>query len=70
MVRAKELFTWNPTFLEYKEREYSSDVESAHASINNELNRPPNGEEPDDEFMSDEDGVPETIFGSSSLVHN
>ncbi|GKA75799.1 RNA-directed DNA polymerase, eukaryota [Tanacetum coccineum] len=30
MVRAKELFTWNPTFLEYKEREYSSDVESAH----------------------------------------
>ncbi|GJW10712.1 RNA-directed DNA polymerase, eukaryota [Tanacetum coccineum] len=70
MVRAKELFTWNPTFLEYKEREYSSDVESAHASINNELNRPPNGEEPDDEFMSDEDGVPETIFGSSSLVPN
>ncbi|GKA53488.1 RNA-directed DNA polymerase, eukaryota [Tanacetum coccineum] len=40
------------------------------ASINNELNRPPNGEEPDDEFMSDEDGVPETIFGSSSLVPN
>ncbi|GJY06588.1 hypothetical protein Tco_0373642 [Tanacetum coccineum] len=34
------------------------------------LNRPPNGEEPDDEFMSDEDGVPETIFGSSSLVPN
>ncbi|GJT65762.1 hypothetical protein Tco_1017242 [Tanacetum coccineum] len=41
-----------------------------HATINNELNRPPNGEEPDDEFMSDEDGVPETIFGSSSLVPN
>nr|GEZ81040.1 RNA-directed DNA polymerase, eukaryota, nucleotide-binding alpha-beta plait domain protein [Tanacetum cinerariifolium] len=70
MVRAKELFTWNPTFLEYKEREYSSDVESAHASINNELNRPPNGEEPDDEFMNDEDGVSETIFGSSSPVPN
>nr|GEU80441.1 RNA-directed DNA polymerase, eukaryota [Tanacetum cinerariifolium] len=27
-------------------------------------------EEPDDEFMSDEDGVPETIFGSSSPVPN
>nr|GFB71191.1 RNA-directed DNA polymerase, eukaryota [Tanacetum cinerariifolium] len=70
MVRAKELFTWSHTFLEYKEREYSSDVESAHASINNELNHPPNGEEPDDEFMRDEDGVPETIFGSSSHVPN
>nr|GFA37944.1 RNA-directed DNA polymerase, eukaryota [Tanacetum cinerariifolium] len=54
----------------YKEWEYSSDVESAHASINNELNRPPNGEEPDDEFMRDEDGVPKTIFGSSSPVPN
>ncbi|GJY98761.1 hypothetical protein Tco_0516191 [Tanacetum coccineum] len=42
MVRAKELFTWNPTFLEYKEREYSLMM----------------------------NGVPETIFGSSSLVPN
>ncbi|GKA55170.1 RNA-directed DNA polymerase, eukaryota [Tanacetum coccineum] len=58
MVRAKELFTWNPTFLEYKEREYSSDVESAHASINNELNRPLL-ERNDEDFMSDEDGVHE-----------
>nr|GEU36292.1 nucleotide-binding alpha-beta plait domain-containing protein [Tanacetum cinerariifolium] len=49
---------------------WSSDVESVHASINNELNRPPNGEEPDDEFMNNEDGVPETIFGSSSSVPN
>nr|GEY78291.1 RNA-directed DNA polymerase, eukaryota [Tanacetum cinerariifolium] len=70
LVRAKELFTWNLTFLEYKEREYSSDVESAQVFINNELNRPPDGEEPDDEFMNDEDGVPKTIFGSSSPVPN
>ncbi|PWA45888.1 hypothetical protein CTI12_AA511170 [Artemisia annua] len=70
MIRAKELFTWNPTFLEYKEREYSSDAESTHASINNELNCPPNGAEPDDVCMSDEDEVPETIFGSSSPVPN
>nr|GEW93757.1 RNA-directed DNA polymerase, eukaryota [Tanacetum cinerariifolium] len=53
-----------------KEMEYSSDVESAHAFINNELNPPPIGEEPDDEFMNDEDEVPETIFGSSSPVPN
>ncbi|GKC03265.1 RNA-directed DNA polymerase, eukaryota [Tanacetum coccineum] len=32
MVRAKELFTWNPTFLAHKEMVFSSDDESVHAS--------------------------------------
>ncbi|GKD79477.1 RNA-directed DNA polymerase, eukaryota, partial [Tanacetum coccineum] len=60
MVRAKELFTWNPTFLVHKEREYSSEDESVHTSINNEFNPHPNEEEPGDDYASDEDGVPET----------
>ncbi|GJZ65270.1 hypothetical protein Tco_0621966 [Tanacetum coccineum] len=38
--------------LEYKEGSTRPDVESAHASINNELNRPPNGDETsDDKFL-------------------
>ncbi|GKC79333.1 RNA-directed DNA polymerase, eukaryota [Tanacetum coccineum] len=70
MVRAKELFTWNPTFLVHKEREYSSEDKSVHTSINNEFNPHPNEEEPGDDYASDEDGVPETVFGSSSFSHN
>ncbi|GKD34753.1 RNA-directed DNA polymerase, eukaryota [Tanacetum coccineum] len=53
-----------------KEREYSSEDESVHTSINNEFNPHPNEEEPGDDYASDEDGVPETVFGSSSSSHN
>ncbi|GJS73058.1 RNA-directed DNA polymerase, eukaryota, nucleotide-binding alpha-beta plait domain protein [Tanacetum coccineum] len=45
MVRAKELFTWNPTFVTHKEKEYMSDDESYHASKNKEFNSHPNVEE-------------------------
>ncbi|GJZ96376.1 RNA-directed DNA polymerase, eukaryota [Tanacetum coccineum] len=70
IVRAKELLTWNPTFLVHKEREYSSEDEFVHTSINNEFNPHPNEEETGDDYASDEDGVPETVFGSSSSSHN
>ncbi|GJT61774.1 RNA-directed DNA polymerase, eukaryota [Tanacetum coccineum] len=69
MVRAKELFTWNPTFLGHKEREYSSDEESVHASKNNEFSHHPNEEEFGGHFDSDDDGVPETVFGSNYSPH-
>ncbi|GKF61450.1 hypothetical protein Tco_0181504, partial [Tanacetum coccineum] len=61
MVRAKELFTWNPVFLVQKEREYTSDVESVHEPLNNNVN----DEEYGDEYVSDE--VPKTVFGANSF---
>nr|GEU51902.1 RNA-directed DNA polymerase, eukaryota [Tanacetum cinerariifolium] len=69
MVRAKELFTWNPTFVAYKERDYSSEDESVHASKNNEFSPHPNEEESGDDYASDDDGVPKTVFGSNSSSH-
>ncbi|PWA88234.1 hypothetical protein CTI12_AA122180 [Artemisia annua] len=69
MIRAKELFTWTPTFLDHKEKEYSSDDESVHASKNNEFRHHPNEEEYKGDYDSDDDGVPETVFGSNSSTH-
>nr|GEW56569.1 RNA-directed DNA polymerase, eukaryota [Tanacetum cinerariifolium] len=69
MVRAKELFTRNPTFLVHKEKVYTSEDESIHESVNNEFYPHPNKEEPGNNYASDEDGVPKTVFGSSSSLH-
>nr|GEV14910.1 RNA-directed DNA polymerase, eukaryota [Tanacetum cinerariifolium] len=69
MVRAKELFTRNPTFLVHKEKVYTSEDQSIHESVNNEFYPHPNKEEPRNNYASDEDGVPETVFGSSSSSH-
>ncbi|GJU07961.1 RNA-directed DNA polymerase, eukaryota [Tanacetum coccineum] len=59
MARAKELFAWTPTFVEYKESEYISDDEGLQNSVHQ-----PVGSEPvkEDLFDSDEDGVSDTIF--------
>nr|GFC46629.1 RNA-directed DNA polymerase, eukaryota [Tanacetum cinerariifolium] len=62
MVRAKELFTWNPVFLVHKEEECTSDVESVHEPLNNNVN----DEEYGDEYASDVNEVPETVFGANS----
>ncbi|GJZ83106.1 RNA-directed DNA polymerase, eukaryota [Tanacetum coccineum] len=61
MVRAKELFTWTPRFLEYKDSDYISDDEASIGANNNQV-RPQQG---DDHLgvKSDEEGVSETIFG-------
>nr|GEZ25419.1 RNA-directed DNA polymerase, eukaryota [Tanacetum cinerariifolium] len=67
MIRAKELFTWNPSFLAYKEREYASEDESVRDPNNNEEGQiPPNDEVFKDEPISDDDGVPETVFESNT----
>nr|GEX60237.1 RNA-directed DNA polymerase, eukaryota [Tanacetum cinerariifolium] len=69
MVRAKELFTWNPTFLSNKEKEYMSDDDSVRRENFKEM--PPHlSEERDGEFnTSDVEGVAETIFGDNSDSH-
>ncbi|GKD16834.1 RNA-directed DNA polymerase, eukaryota, nucleotide-binding alpha-beta plait domain protein, partial [Tanacetum coccineum] len=58
MVRAKELFTWNPTFLAHKEMEYSSDDESVHDSKKNNARSLPHDEESGDDNASEDDEVP------------
>ncbi|GJT08929.1 RNA-directed DNA polymerase, eukaryota [Tanacetum coccineum] len=70
MVRAKELFTWNPSFVEHKEKDYASDNESDQVSENNAFYQHPNEEEFGGECESDEDGVPETVFGSNVTSPN
>ncbi|GJR89741.1 RNA-directed DNA polymerase, eukaryota [Tanacetum coccineum] len=68
MVRAKELFTWNPTFLDHKEMEYSSDDESVHDTKKKPVHSQHSEEDSGDD--SDEEGVPETIFGDNSSPPN
>ncbi|GJS93113.1 RNA-directed DNA polymerase, eukaryota [Tanacetum coccineum] len=59
MIRAKELFLWNPTFLPHKERLLSSDDESEQFKTVQPCSR-------DDvsigEGISDDEEIPETIF--------
>ncbi|GJT73640.1 RNA-directed DNA polymerase, eukaryota [Tanacetum coccineum] len=63
VARAKELFTWNPSFLEPKESVYTSDDESKHgARILND------GAQNSDVESDDEcnvDGVSETVFSDN-----
>nr|GEW93144.1 RNA-directed DNA polymerase, eukaryota [Tanacetum cinerariifolium] len=69
MVRAKELFTWNPVFMIHKENDCNSDGGSAIEPLNNNDNE----EEFDDEYASDVNEVPDTAFGenaSSNLLSN
>ncbi|GJR29223.1 RNA-directed DNA polymerase, eukaryota [Tanacetum coccineum] len=59
-VRAKELFTWSPCFLEYKDPGYISEDESILGANNN----PENVQQCNDNLMgeSDVDEVSDTIF--------
>nr|GEY38247.1 RNA-directed DNA polymerase, eukaryota [Tanacetum cinerariifolium] len=72
MVRAKELFTWNPNFESHKEKVYSSDDESVQGEELNE-NRFNLNEKGEGELNGSEDEeVAETIFmdnSSSSMNH-
>ncbi|GKD25665.1 RNA-directed DNA polymerase, eukaryota, partial [Tanacetum coccineum] len=61
MVRAKELFTWTPRFLEYKDSDYISDDEASIGANNNQV-RPQHGYDHLG-VESDEERVSETIFG-------
>nr|GEW82072.1 RNA-directed DNA polymerase, eukaryota [Tanacetum cinerariifolium] len=51
MVRAKELFTWNPTFFDHKETEYSFDDESVHDTIKKPVHSQHSEEDSDDVVM-------------------
>ncbi|GJZ27764.1 RNA-directed DNA polymerase, eukaryota [Tanacetum coccineum] len=57
MVRAKELFTWNPSFVVSKERVYNSEDESVHDASHPNEAASDNG--------SDDDEVADTIFGNN-----
>nr|GFB73362.1 hypothetical protein [Tanacetum cinerariifolium] len=66
-IRAKELFTWIPSFLAYKEREYSSEDDSDSHHCNKEEGLFfHNDVAAEDEINTDEEEVPETVFGSNS----
>nr|GEW30673.1 RNA-directed DNA polymerase, eukaryota [Tanacetum cinerariifolium] len=69
-VRAKELFTWNPPFVVHKETDYASEEGFDQCSNNKGSFQHHNEEEIRDEYDSDDDGVPETVFGSISSSHN
>nr|GEY19691.1 RNA-directed DNA polymerase, eukaryota [Tanacetum cinerariifolium] len=56
MVRAKELFTWNPTFLPPKAIVYSSDDDSVQADNENDVHPGDNDVEGGDDNASTDDG--------------
>nr|GEU80085.1 RNA-directed DNA polymerase, eukaryota [Tanacetum cinerariifolium] len=63
MVRAKELFTWTPCFLEHKDASYISKDESILGNKNNTDNpQQGNGAR---EGESEDEGVSDTIFGDN-----
>nr|GEV68876.1 hypothetical protein [Tanacetum cinerariifolium] len=67
MVRAKELFSWNPIFLPHKEMVISSDDESVHSKFVQSRSR--DGES-SGEGVSDDEEIAETIFDDNSPSHN
>nr|GEU59808.1 RNA-directed DNA polymerase, eukaryota [Tanacetum cinerariifolium] len=62
MVRAKELFTWNPTFLPPKAIVYSSDDDSVQADNENDMHPGDNDVKGGDDNASTDDGVTETVL--------
>ncbi|GJQ98395.1 RNA-directed DNA polymerase, eukaryota [Tanacetum coccineum] len=60
MARAKELFTWTPTFLEPKSSDYTSEDESVFGDKIQSDGLKVEGDE-----ESDIEGVPDTIFGDN-----
>ncbi|GJR09147.1 RNA-directed DNA polymerase, eukaryota [Tanacetum coccineum] len=66
MARAKELYTWNPSFIVHKEKEYASEDESIHVPKYNEFHQHLNEDDFGDKYDSEEEGVPETAFGSNA----
>nr|GEY34233.1 RNA-directed DNA polymerase, eukaryota, nucleotide-binding alpha-beta plait domain protein [Tanacetum cinerariifolium] len=67
MVRAKELFTWNPTFLPPKAIVYSSDDDSVQADNENDVHLGDNDVEGGNDNASTDDGVAETVFDTGSV---
>nr|GFD13503.1 RNA-directed DNA polymerase, eukaryota [Tanacetum cinerariifolium] len=59
MIRAKELFIWEPSFLTFKEKEYVSDDEFVRETSNNNDGQPPHDEVFGDVLSSDDEVVSE-----------
>ncbi|GJS89129.1 RNA-directed DNA polymerase, eukaryota [Tanacetum coccineum] len=72
MVRAKELFTWNPTFVTHKETVYASKDESDHSPKKVPVHSLFSEEVSGDDSESDVEEVSKTIFddNSSSPINN
>nr|GEU76129.1 RNA-directed DNA polymerase, eukaryota [Tanacetum cinerariifolium] len=70
LVRAKELFTWNPTFLAHKEMVYASKDESVHSLKKIPSHSPFSEEVSGDDSESDVEEVSKTIFGDNSSSPN
>nr|GEW95390.1 RNA-directed DNA polymerase, eukaryota [Tanacetum cinerariifolium] len=66
MIRAKELFTWNPSFVPIKDREFSSKDESVYGLVCKSVRSQLNEEEFAEENISVDDEVHETVFGANS----
>ncbi|GJU57503.1 RNA-directed DNA polymerase, eukaryota [Tanacetum coccineum] len=66
MVRAKELFTWNPVFVSTKEKAYSSDDESVCGEKDKEVHSHLNEEEEGEFVSSDVDEVADTNFDNGT----
>ncbi|GJX07756.1 RNA-directed DNA polymerase, eukaryota [Tanacetum coccineum] len=67
IIRAKELFTWNPSFVVNKETSSSSDDESVQGEMH-KVKQSYLSEEEEGEFKaSDVEGVAETIFDDNSV---
>ncbi|GKE18300.1 hypothetical protein Tco_1425877, partial [Tanacetum coccineum] len=66
MVRAKELFTWNPTFESIKEQEYSSDEESIQGADHLENLHSSHEKEEGEINSSTDEEVAETNFMDNS----
>nr|GFD28977.1 hypothetical protein [Tanacetum cinerariifolium] len=67
MVCAKELFTWNPTFLPAKAIVYSSDDDSIQADNENDVHPCDNDVEGGDDNASTDDGVAEMVFDTGVI---
>nr|GEZ18581.1 RNA-directed DNA polymerase, eukaryota, nucleotide-binding alpha-beta plait domain protein [Tanacetum cinerariifolium] len=67
MVRAKELFTWNPTFLPPKEIVYSLDDDLVQADNENYVHPCDNDVEGGDDNASTDDGVAEKVFVTGDI---
>nr|GEY92444.1 hypothetical protein [Tanacetum cinerariifolium] len=70
MVHAKELFTWNPTFLAHKEMVYALEDESIHSPKKIPAHSSFSEEVSGDDSESDVEEVSETIFGDNSSSPN
>nr|GEX85975.1 RNA-directed DNA polymerase, eukaryota [Tanacetum cinerariifolium] len=70
LVRAKELFTWNPTFLAHKEMVYASEDESVHSPKKIPAHSLFSEEVSGDDSDSDVEEVSETIFCDNSSSPN